>query len=106
MTESVRTITGETLQVAQAPASGATDGITLVAGTAGKTAAALTRGLYMVSVPSGFTVQFCRGVFATTAAAATDFPLDAGTYYFGVADGDTLSFYHATLTPTISVAKV
>ena len=94
------------VQAVHAPVSGSTEAITLVAATAGKTAAALSGGLYRVYVPTGFTVRMASDAFATAAATATDMPLDAGEYYFGVASGDTLSFYHATLTPTIEVTKV
>ena len=106
MTSLVKDSYGSNAPAVYAPVSGSTQQITLVAATAGKTTAALSGGLYRVYVPTGFTVRMARGVFATAAATATDMPLDAGEYYFGVAGGDTLSFYHATLTPTIEVTKV
>jgi len=106
MTVIYRDNNSNTVQAVNAPVSGSTQQITLAAGVAGKTAAALSAGLYRVYVPTGFTVRMAGGAFATVAATATDMPLDAGEYYFGVASGDTLSFYHATLTPTIEVTKV
>ena len=70
------------------------------------TAAALVAGLYRIRIPQDSVVAMSRGLFATATSTALDMPMDAGEYYFGVNDGETLSFFPITGLPTISITKV
>jgi len=95
-----------TVQAFEAPASGSTQALTMVAATSVKTVAALVGGFYRVLVPTGISVTMARGVFATAAALVTDMPLEAGEYHFFVADGDTLAFYQVAGGAVLSLTKM
>jgi len=95
------------VQAVLAPAIGLTEVITTVAGSAVKTAAALTTAIYRIT--STAEVSIVRGNFTGTVAIANDatFPALPHVEFMGVQDGETLSFYDAGAGgATIKISKV